>query len=103
MTTATAPAPAKRLQDRVPIDEITADARKAEPGRAVLWLIGGFLYATGFVIAKTFAVLWLSAAWCFSAAKMGWRQARGEPLNQPSLDDVMRENAMLRAELQRVS
>ena len=59
--------------------------------------------ACGFVIAKTFAVLWLSAAWCFSAAKMGWRQARGEPLNQPSLDDVMRENAMLRAELQRVS
>lgn len=93
----------KRLQDRVPIDAITADARKARPGRVLLGLIGGLLFLAGYVIAKVFGVLWLSLAWCFSAVKIGWRQARGEALNQPSLEEVMRENARLRAELSRVS
>jgi hypothetical protein len=93
----------KRLQDRVPIDAITADARKARPGRTLLGLIGGLLFLAGFITARAFGVLWLSGAWCFSAVKVGWRQARGEDLAAPSLEAVMAENARLRAELARVS
>lgn len=93
----------KRLQDKVPIDEITADAKQARPGRALLGLIGGLLFIIGWVIAKIFYVLFLSGAWCFSGVKMGWRTARHEPLNQPDPRAVMEENARLRAELARVS
>jgi hypothetical protein len=92
-----------RLQDRVPIDAITADARQARPGRAMLGLIGYLLFGVGWVVAKTFAVAFLSSAWCFSAVKMGWRTARGEPLSQPDLEEVLAENQRLRAELARVS
>jgi len=92
-----------RLQDRVPIDEITADARQARPGRALLGLIGGILFALGWLTAKVFGVLFLSGAWCFSAAKIGWRSARNEPLNQPSLEQLIAENQRLRAELSRLA
>jgi hypothetical protein len=92
-----------RLQDRVPIDAITTDARQARPGRALLALIGGLIFSVFWLAGKAFGALFLSGAWCASAAKMGWRQARGIPLSQPSLEDVLAENARLRAELSRVS
>jgi hypothetical protein len=92
-----------RLQDRVPIDEITADARQASPSRAFLGLVGWILFTAGWLVAKIFGILFLSGAWCFSAAKMGWRTARGEALMQPDVRTVLEENARLRAELARVS
>lgn len=97
------PGASRRLQDRVPIDAITADARQARPGRAILGLIGFVLFAAGWTAAKAFRVLFLSGAWCFSAVKIGWRSARGEMLNQPSLEQLMAENQQLRHELARVS
>jgi hypothetical protein len=93
----------RRLQDRVPIDAITADAREARPSRALLGLVGYLLFTAGWTAAKIFGVAFLSGAWCFSAVKMGWRTARGETLNQPSLEQVLAENQRLRAELARVS
>jgi hypothetical protein len=93
----------KRLQDRVPIDAITADARQARPGRAIQGVIGGFFFVLAWALAKSLAVTFLAGAWCFSAWKMGWRTARGEPLNQPDLEEVLAENQRLRNELARVS
>jgi hypothetical protein len=92
-----------RLQDRVPIDTITADARQAKPGRAILGLIGGLLFALGWVAAKIFGVLFLAGAWCFSAVKIGWRSAQGKALSQPSVEQLLAENAQLRLELSRVT
>jgi hypothetical protein len=92
----------RRLQDRVPLDTITADARQARPGRAVLGLIGGVIFGLFWVLGKTFGVLFLSGAWCASAAKMGWREAQGRPLSTPSVEAVLEENARLRAELSRM-
>lgn len=91
-----------RLQDRVPIDAITADARQARPGRAMQGLIGGIIFGIFFVLSKTFMVIFMSGAWCASAAKMGWRQAQGKPLNVPSIEALMAENQHLRAELSRI-
>lgn len=93
----------RRLQDRVPIDTITADARQARPGRAVLGLIGGALFMTGWLSAKAFGVLFMAGAWSFSAVKIGWREARGETLSQPSVEQLLAENERLRLELSRVS
>jgi hypothetical protein len=95
--------PRRRLQDWVPVDAITSDARQAKPGRALLALVGGLIFGVFWLAGKAFGVLFLSGAWCVSAAKMGWRQARGIPLSQPSLEQVLAENAQLRAELSRVS
>lgn len=92
-----------RLQDRVPLDAIMADARKARPGRAIQGLLGFILFNTAYVAAKAAGVLFLSGAWCFSAMKMGWRTARGEPLDQPDLEEVLLENRRLRLELERVT
>lgn len=92
-----------RFQDRVPIDAITADARQARPGRAILGVIGGAIFMAAWVAAKICGILFLSGAWCFSAAKIGWRTARGEMLNQPSIEQLLAENERLRAELSRVS
>lgn len=92
----------KRMQDRVPIDLITADAKQARPGRAALGLIGGIIFGLFWALSKVCAVLFLSGAWCASAAKMGWRQAQGKPMNVPSIEQLMRENQQLRAELSRI-
>lgn len=99
--TLTIPRPV-RIQDRVPIDAITADARQADPGRAVLGLIGGLLFIVGWVIRKIFGVLFLSGAWTFSAVKLGWRAAGGEELNKPDLQQILDENRRLRLELERL-
>lgn len=104
MTTAdTAVMERKRLQDRVPIDAITADARQASPGRTLQGLIGGLFFLVGYVVAKTFYVLFISGAWCASATKMGWRTARGEELQEPNLEQVLEENRMLRLEIERMN
>lgn len=94
--------PRRRLQDRVPIDAITADARQARPGRAALGLIGGLIFGLFWCLSKVFMTLFLAGAWCSSAAKMGWRQAQGKPLNTPNLEQLMAENQHLRAEMSRL-
>ena len=92
----------RRLQDRVPLDDIMADARQARPGRALQGLIGGLIFGIVFVIAQVCRVIFFSGAWCASAAKMGWRQANHQPLNVPSIEQLLAENQNLRAELSRL-
>jgi hypothetical protein len=93
----------KRLQDRVPLDAIAADAAQASPGRAIQGLIGYVLFTMGWTARKIFVVAFRSGAWCFSAVKMGWRTAAGEALAAPDVRAVMEENRRLRAELARVT
>jgi hypothetical protein len=91
-----------RLQDRVPLDEITADARQAKPGRAVLALIGGLLFMIGWCIREVCGAAFLAGAWTVSAVKLGWRAAAGEALNKPDLQEVLNENRRLRLEIERL-
>lgn len=84
------------------LDLISAQARQARPGHALLTLIGSVLYSIGWVLSKTFEALWLAGAWCFTAARMGWLQARGKPLAQPDIAEVMAENERLRIAIQRL-
>jgi hypothetical protein len=87
------------LLDRVPVDAITEQARAAKPGRAALTVIAGVLFGAGWVVYKAFAVLWLALSWCFTAARLGWREAHG---NQPTRSSLREENDRLRQELKRL-
>ncbi len=64
------------ILDRVPVEEITAEAREVKFGRTLLTVIAGILYGIGWVVAKAFNGLWLVMAWCAVAVKLGWMEAR---------------------------
>ena len=85
------------------VGEITEQARQVHPGAVLLSVIGGLLFAIGWIVAKLFGVLWLAMVWCAVAVRMGWRSAKGRPSSVPDVEVVLRENARLRAELARVS
>jgi hypothetical protein len=91
----------KPLHERVPLEAITADARKASPGKVILGLIGGLIFAIAWLTAKAFTMVFFAFAWCASAAKMGWRTARDLPLNQPDVRELIAENDRLRAMIDR--
>ena len=87
------------LLDRVPVDEITARAREARPGRVALTILAGLLFGTAWVAAKSLGLAWLGVSWCFTALRLGWRDARG---NQPSRASLREENDRLRQQLARL-
>lgn len=87
------------LLDRVPVDRIGEEARNADPRRVLLTVVAGVLFGAGWVVARAFAIAWLVGAWCFTAVRLGWREARG---NQPSRASLREENARLRQQLQRM-
>ena len=88
--------------DRVPLDDIAAQAREAHPGRVLLTVIAGLLFGLGWVVAKVFAVAWLAAAWSFLAVREGWRSAHG-PSRSQQMSRLLAEVERLRAENSRFS
>lgn len=58
--------------DRVPVQRISMEAREVRFGRTVLTVIAALFYAIGWLVAK----LWLAVAWCGTAIKVGWQEAR---------------------------
>jgi len=62
---------------RVPLDEITAQARQVRFGRLLLTLIAAVFFGLGWVAGRFF----LGVAWCAVAVKVGWQAgaARGGP------------------------
>ena len=64
------------ITERLPLDEINARARDVHFWRTVLTVIAAALFGLGWVLAKTFAVAWLAAAWSFTAVKVGWQEGR---------------------------
>jgi hypothetical protein len=63
--------------DRVPVDEITAQAKQVKFGRAVLTLVAAVLFGIGWVTSRAFAVLWLAFAWSWTAVRVGWESGHG--------------------------
>lgn len=58
------------LLERVPVDQITAQAREVKFGRAVLSLVAWLLIGFG----KVLGYAWLIPVWCFLAVREGWRE-----------------------------
>jgi len=68
---------AASLLDRVPLDEIGAQARQVRFGRVLLTVIAAVFFGAGWLAGRFF----LGAAWCAVAVKVGWQAgaARGGP------------------------
>ena len=71
--------------DRVPLDEITAQARQVRPGRTLLTVVAGVLFGLGWVTAKAFAAVWLAFTWSWAAVHVGWTAAHG-PSRRAQID-----------------
>lgn len=68
--------------DSVSVDDITRQAREISPARTLLTWIGAVLFAVGWILHKTVAVLWLAGAWAFVAIREGWREAGKTRVNR---------------------
>jgi hypothetical protein len=85
------------------LQAVSDRAHQARPGRAVLGFIGAVLFTIGWIAAKGLRAFFFCGAWAFAAVAVGWHQARGEAPAGPSLEQLIRENEMLRLELKRIS
>jgi hypothetical protein len=66
------------LERVVPVDEITAQARQARPGRAVLTVIAAVFFGIGWLAGRMVFAL----AWCAVAVKVGWQEGRGNAVSR---------------------
>ena len=64
------------LTERIPLDQITAQARQVRFSRTLLTVIAALLFGLGWLVAKAFGVLWLAVAWSATAVKVGWQEGR---------------------------
>jgi hypothetical protein len=62
--------------DRVPLDQISTEAREVHFGRTLLTILAGFLFGLGWLAAKAVGLVWLGIAWAGVAVKVGWMEAR---------------------------
>lgn len=69
--------------DRVPLEQITAQAREIDPKQTILLIIAAILYSIGWVAGKAFNIvaralmlLFRALAWSGVAIKVGWTEAR---------------------------
>lgn len=90
------------LPERIHLQEIKAEAQQANAGQALQTLLLAPFFIIGWLFGKSSRAVVLIGTYMAVSARTGWRQARKEPLNQPKITDVLRENAMLRAEVQRL-
>ncbi len=58
--------------DRVPLDDITAQARQVRLGHVLLTLLAGFFYVIGWTVGRLF----LGVVWCGVAVRTGWKAGR---------------------------
>jgi hypothetical protein len=70
------------LAERVPVGDITRQAREIHPGRTLLTWVAAVLFAAGWLACKTLQVGWLVVAWSFVAAREGWREASRTRVNR---------------------
>lgn len=69
------------LTERLPVDEITAQAREVHFGRVLLTAIAAVFFALGWLIARAF----FCVAWCGTAVRLGWQAGRrGQVPSGPS-------------------
>lgn len=59
----------------ISVDHISRQAQEVSFTRTLLTVIGAVLFGIGWIVRKTFMMLWLAGAWSFVAAREGWREA----------------------------
>lgn len=71
------------ILDRIPVDRITAEARRVDSRRIVLTLVAAVLYGVGWLAARIWEVVgvvliatWRGLVWASTAVKVGWVDAR---------------------------
>lgn len=69
--------------ERVPVDEVRAEARDMKPAVTVLTVVTGVLFAVGWLLG----VLWAAVAWSLAAVKVGFRQGRRMGFAETSVPD----------------
>jgi hypothetical protein len=62
--------------DRAFVDRVSAEAKQVHFWKTVLLAIAAVLFGLGWLIGKTFTVLWLVCTWTFAAVREGFREAR---------------------------
>lgn len=60
------------IAERIPLDEITAQARQVHVGRVLLTLIAAVFFGLGWAAGRMFYGL----AWCGVAVRVGWQAGR---------------------------
>jgi hypothetical protein len=70
---------AVRLLDRVPTEEIRAEADQIRLGRLLLTVLVGFFFLIGWTAGKAS----LGTRFALAAVRRGWKEARGEPVGRP--------------------
>lgn len=58
--------------DRVPVDDITEQAQQVHFGRVLLTVFAAVFFAIGWLAGAAF----MAIAWCGTAVKVGWLEAR---------------------------
>lgn len=64
-----------QLLDGSRVDRITAEARDIRFARVLLTVFAALFFGVGWILRKTFTVIWLAGAWSYVAAREGWREA----------------------------
>lgn len=60
----------------IPVERISEQARRIQPGRTVLTAVAAALYGLGWITARTLGAVWLVLAWSATAVRLGWVEAR---------------------------
>lgn len=77
--------------DRVPVEQISAQAKDAKPGIAILTVIAAVFFGIGWTAGKAaivvqtlFRGVWRGIVWSGVAVKVGWQTARAERSGEPA-------------------
>lgn len=70
---------ALRVLDRVPVDQIEAEAKPVDLGRLLMVLIVGLFYMIGFGARKVLLVAGMGLGWMVAATRTGWQDAAIPP------------------------
>lgn len=72
--------------DDVMVEQIGRESRQIQfsavlgrAGRLILAAIGWLLFGAGWIVRKTFIVLWRAVTWSVTAVRLGWQAAGEKP------------------------
>jgi hypothetical protein len=65
-------APVTSITQRIPLDEITVQARQVRFSRVLLTVLAALFFGIGWLAGRLF----LGVAWCAVAVRTGWQEGR---------------------------